>query len=251
MNIPTQSGRGSAACTNYQSLSAARSGKNTFTQTIAQTQSSSLSLTTAEGDLVTLSDLGLSYQQTLGAGWFFPAASGANFSSLSMSGEIGGVSVQGNLNAQELADITKLVGELTSIASSFFSGNPETAMAKAMEFGNLDLGSVSSLSASFSRQTISQTRLAGNTALPAMAEINDLNLKDPTRNLGEKGSGELDYAKLLATRWRQLLKTLEEKKAADLDGLFARNLPLQPAPVLLKAEPPGPAGHRHGSGSKT
>jgi len=235
MNIPTTPGQGSATATDYQSPYAAPSGKSTFVQTIAQTQSSSLSLTTAEGDLVTLSDLSLSYQQTKGVGWFSPSSSGVSLSSISASGETMGFSVQGDLNEQELADITRLVGELTSISSAFFSGNYEDAMAKAIDFGELGLGSISSLSASFSSQTVTRTRITSHYPLPGMEDLNALNLEDPSQALAANKIAEPDYNELLEARWQQILKALDEMK--ELDGLFARLVEPQPAPAqALPAE---------------
>ncbi|HIJ89353.1 MAG: hypothetical protein OEV89_00655 [Desulfobulbaceae bacterium] len=230
MNIPTQFGQGPAPCTDYQSLHGARTGKSSFAQTIAQTQSSCLSLTTAEGDQVTLSNLSQSYQYTQGVGWFSPTSSEVNLAGSSTTAEAMGLSVQGDLNEQELADINKLVGELTSIASAFFSGDHESAMTKAMDFGNLSLGSVSSLSASFSRQTVTQTRITSHPPLPAMTDRNDLNLQDLYEKLGRDSSEQLDYAELLKTRWQQILKSLDEMKDKDLDGLFARRMEPQPMP---------------------
>jgi len=254
MNIPTLLGLRPAASTDYQSLYAAPSAKTTFAQVIAETQSSWLSLTTAEGDRVTLSDLSMSYQQTQGVGWVTPASSGINVSSSSMTAEAMGLSVQGDLNAQELADITRLVGELTSISSTFYSGDYEGALSKAMDFG--DLGSVSSLAASFSRQTVTQTRISSYSSLPAMADRRNLSEKPETGS-----PEELDYAALLEARWQQILKALDEMQAETLDGLFARREESQdltagpvappsperqrppasdPPPVLREAEPSNP-----------
>ena len=227
MNIPNLFGQGSAASTDYQSLYAAPSAKTTFAQTLAETQSSWLSLTTAEGDRVTLSDLSMSYQQTQGVGWVTPASSGMNVSSSSMTAETMGFSVQGDLNAQELADINRLVGELTSIASTFFSGDYEDAMTKAMDFGDLGLGSVSSLTAAFSSQTVSQTRITSQSSLPAMADLEDL-----YRQLETDRTDARDYAALLEARWQQILKALDEKKKEELDGLFARRM--EPVPVVAQ-----------------
>jgi hypothetical protein len=231
MNIPTNSIQGPAAPTDYQSLYSARSGKSTFEQTLAQTQSSSFSLTTAEGDQVTLSSLSQNYQYTHAIGWFNPASSGVNYAGSSTSAEAMGISVQGDLNAQELADITSLVGELTSIASTFFSGDHEEAMTRAMDFGDMSMGSVSSFSASFSRQTVTQTRITSHQPLPAMADLNDLNLKDLYDTLGAGPGGELDYAEMLEARWQQILKALDEMKANEMDGLFARKMEPKPVPV--------------------
>jgi hypothetical protein len=227
MNIPNLFGQGSTASTDYQSLYAAPAAKTTFAQTLAETQSSWLSLTTAEGDRVTLSDLSMSYQQTQGVGWVTPASSGMNVSSSSMTAETMGFSVQGDLNAQELADINRLVGELTSIASTFFSGDYEDAMTKAMDFGDLGLGSVSSLTAAFSSQTVSQTRITSQSSLPAMADLEDL-----YRQLETDRTDARDYAALLEARWQQILKALDEKKKEELDGLFARRM--EPVPVVAQ-----------------
>ncbi|MFA6499223.1 MAG: hypothetical protein WC256_12905 [Desulfurivibrionaceae bacterium] len=235
MKIPTQSVQGPAASTDYQSLYSVRSGKSTFEQTLAQTQSSSFSLTTAEGDTVTLSGLSQNYQYTQTVGWFSPASSGVNYSSSSTSAEAMGISVQGDLNEQELADITRVVGELASIASVFFSGDQEGAITRAMDFGEMSMGSVSSLAASFSRQTVTQTRLASHSSLPTMADLKDLKLKDLYDKLGTDQSGEPDYATVLDARWQQILKALDEMKAKELDGLFARRM--EPKPVPTQALP--------------
>lgn len=217
MNIPSQSGQGPAASTDYQSLYAAPSAKNTFAQTLAQTQSSSFSLTTAEGDLVTLSSLSQNYQYTQAVGWYSPASSKANYSSSSTSAEAMGISVQGDLNAQELADITRLVSELTSIASVFFSGDQEGAIARAMDFGGISMGSITSLAASFSSHTVSQTTITSHSTLPAMADLKDL-----YQQLEANSADQLDYVELLEARWKQILKALDEMKEKEMDGLFAR-----------------------------
>ncbi len=239
MNIPAQSGQGPAANTDYQSLYSARSGKSTFEQTLAQVQSTSFSLTTAEGDRVTLSGLSQNYQYTQAVGWFSPASSGVNYTSSATSADAMGISVQGDLNEQELADITRLVGELTSIASTFFSGDQQGAITKAMDFGQMSMGSISSLAASFSRQTVSQTQLTSHQPLPAMADLNDLKLKDLYAKLGTEQSGEPDYATVLEARWQQILKALDEMKAKEMDGLFAQRMEPKPVAVAeVKAEPP-------------
>jgi len=217
MNIPSQSGQGPATSTDYQSLYAAPSAKSTFAQTLAQTQSSSFSLTTAEGDRVTLSSLSQNYQYTQAVGWYSPASSKVNYSSSSTSAEAMGISVQGDLNAQELADITRLVSELTSIASVFFSGDQEGAIARAMDFGGMSMGSITSLAASFSSHTVSQTTITSHSTLPAMADLKDL-----YQQLEANSADQLDYVELLEARWKQILKALDEMKEKEMDGLFAR-----------------------------
>ncbi|MBU4034679.1 MAG: hypothetical protein KKG34_07735 [Proteobacteria bacterium] len=226
MNIPAQSGQGPATSNNYQSLYAAPSAKSTFAQTLAQTQSSSFSLTTAEGDLVTLSSLSQNYQYTQAVGWYSPASSGVNYSSSSTSAEAMGISVQGDLNAQELADITRLVSELTSIASVFFSGDQEGAITRAMDFGGMPMGSVTSLAASFSNHTVSQTTITSHSPLPAMADLKDL-----YQQLETNSTDQLDYVELLEERWKQILKALDEMKEKELDGLFARREQHESLPV--------------------
>lgn len=232
MNISSLLGQGPAVGTDYQSLYAAPSSKTTFAQVIAETQSSWLSLTTAEGDRVTLSDLSMSYQQTQGVDWVTPASSGTSVSGSSATAEAMGFSVQGDLNAQELADITRLVAELSSIASTFYAGDFEGALSKAMNFGNLGLGSVSSLAASFSSQTVTQTRITGYSSLSAMADLKGLYEK-----LDKGATAEPDNAALLEARWQQILKALDEMQAETLDRLYARREELQ----SLATEPVAPA----------
>lgn len=239
MNIPTNSSQGPAACNDYQSLYSARSSKSTFEQNLAQAQSSYLSLTTAEGDQVTLSSLSQNYQYTQAIGWLNPASSGVDYASSATSAQAMGISVQGDLNEQELADITRVVSELTSIASTFFSGDQQGAMTRAMDFGAIAMGSVSSLSATFSRQTLTQARLTSHSPLPAMEDLKDLKLKDLYETLGTAQSGEPDYTTVLEARWQQILKALDEMKAKEMDGLFARRMAPTPLPITgVNAESP-------------
>ncbi|MDP2757952.1 MAG: hypothetical protein Q8O45_10085, partial [Desulfurivibrionaceae bacterium] len=131
--------------------------------------------------------------------------------------------------------ITRLVTELTTIASAFFSGDQEGAITRAMDFGEMSMGSVSSLAASFSRQTVTQTRLTSHSPLPAMEDLKDLKLEDLYDTLGTDTSGEPDYTTVLEARWQQILKALDEMKAKEMDGLFARRM--EPTPVSAQALP--------------
>ena len=243
MSIPINSGQGPTVSTDYQSPYGPRTSKTSFAQTIAQAQSSSLTLTTAEGDRVTLSDISRSYQSTQFFGWSDPTSSGMRLASSSSSVEAMGLTVQGDLNEQELADITRLVGEMTAIASDFFAGDHESAIGKAMDFGGFDMGSVSSLAASFSRQTVTHTQITSQQSQSVAADLpklNGQNLKDIYGKPGMDFDEEEDRVALMQGRWEQILKALDEMKRQELEDLFARRPEQQPVPnKVLPAEVSG------------
>jgi hypothetical protein len=105
----------------------------------------------------------------------------------------------------------------------------------------MSMGSVSSLSATFSRQTVTQTRITSHSPLPAMEDLKDLYQK-----LGTEQGGEPDYATVLEARWQQILKALDEMKAQEMDGLFARRMDPKPLPLARRpADPPAPPPVSH------
>lgn len=185
-----------------------RTGQETFQHISASSQTAHLSLRTAEGDIVTFSGLLENYQAMESKSIFSPTSSRQGMTALLQNQESMAVSVQGDLNDEELADILRLVNDLTAIAASFFAGDHETAMTAAMNLG--EMGSVSRLSATFTRQVSMETRLTGAHPLPASLEkySDALRRQLPLVANGE-GHGAPNYGEVLRTRWQQILAVLE------------------------------------------
>lgn len=150
-----------------------------------------LSVTTAEGDTITLTaDLeydfrAVNYATTLQTN-DATADVAAKYVEVSLKREFG-VSVEGNLNEQELKDLEKLFRKVSNIFHKFFSGHDNAALAKTAQlserFGNLsslsslDLnvdveGSVTILAAQIATEATGQPTLpSSQEAQPSTAPI--------------------------------------------------------------------------------
>jgi hypothetical protein len=129
----------------YPSSGASRSSALISVKASTQTQTD-LSIITAAGDRVTLSAESLfrlssvdsnDHRTEQGAGLDLHAAASAT--QVRNSNE---VSIQGQLDPQEEADLRQLVGKLEKVVSNFLGGDIEGALSKALKIG--DLGTVAS-----------------------------------------------------------------------------------------------------------
>jgi len=173
----------------------------------AQAQNSDITLTTREGDRITISQSSMSQQRrseysTDGSKRILEqsmAASGMSFT------------VQGDLNDQEVADLTALLDDLGDIAADFFSGNLGEAVSGAMNIG--DMGSISKLEATFSQTRLLADYLSGPHPLPTSTGEQsglDSNGLDPLA----LPSGQ-DMTDLLAAQWQQFLEALTSREESD------------------------------------
>ncbi len=164
--------------------------QSSYQQSIDLSRQASISLVTAEGDLVSISgNSRASY--ALAADRAITSA--GNLQSLTLAGftqENFTLQVQGDLSEEELGDISRLLGELTAIAGDFFNGAPEKAVAGALSLG--DMGSISRLQASFIE---SSTIIQKNTVTDALPAATDL----------------MDYHQMLQAQWRQIKEWLEDR----------------------------------------
>ncbi|MGV1099070.1 hypothetical protein ACUUL3_06610 [Thiovibrio sp. JS02] len=172
-------------------------------------QSTRITIQTDEGDIVTFSGMLQNHQGLQAREWLTPMSSGQSMSSFSSRSETMAVSLKGDLNPQELADIANLITDLTAIASSFFTGDYGKAMQDALEIG--DMGSLSAMSASFSQRISQQTRITGTHPIPAsfddMAE--SLRRELPQTETDGEG-GRTSYSAQMKARWQQILTALAE-----------------------------------------
>jgi hypothetical protein len=187
-----------------------RTGQETFRQVATAAQAARITLQTAEGDIVTFSGLFENHQAMEARRVSSPLASREQLSSLQVERGSLAVSVQGDLNEEELADIVRLVNDLTAIAASFFAGEHEAAMAAALQLG--EMGSVSRLSATFSQQVSLHSRLISSHPMPASLEkfSEELRRQIP---LAEENSPQPrpDQGALRKARWQQILEAIDRR----------------------------------------
>lgn len=172
----------------------------------AQSREVSISLTTQEGDQITIrqsamtEQLNAHYQKDENL-----RAIDARLATAGMS-----LAVQGDLNDQELADLSKLLSDLSAIAGDFFNGNLDKAMTGAMNIN--DMGSISTLEATFSRTTLLANYLEVPHPLPSISGL------QPDPLLGEamfRGPNAKSPAMVdtLTAQWQQFLDELTEQEA--------------------------------------
>jgi len=124
-------------------------------------QTVAITLTTLEGDTVTLSQQSSSTryrQESLTSDTYRLSEKAVGLDSMS-------IAVQGDLNQQELDDLARLFDDLGAIANNFFTGHLEEAVNGAMIIG--DMGTISSLEATFTQSSILSSHLAGPHPMPS------------------------------------------------------------------------------------
>lgn len=183
-----------------------------YQEAMERHDAASISLTTSEGDVVTISSLYHAGGQvsldsrlaTVRGGMSFTAAS-LSFSSLEMT-------VSGDLSEEELNDIAALLDDLSAIAEDFYSGDSTAAVEAALGLG--DMGSISRMSATFTyQQRWSSTCLTDYHPLPAASELQDgFGSMDLASLFDQATSDEMEYAEMLRAQWRQIKEFLEARR---------------------------------------
>ena len=137
------------------------------------------------------------------------------------------VSVQGDLNEEELADIKNLMDDLTMIADDFFHGRMEEAVEHALNIG--DMGSLARLSATFSHTAVVSSRLTEFHSMPT-ADSDAISRFDDLKKAAEN-SDAMQYATLLKAQWEQIKEFLGST-------LESTAKPQKSNPVTRQHEPP-------------
>lgn len=175
-------------------------------QTAVQSRQTEITMTTSEGDRVTLSTSlenlrALQYSASgTDQSLSFVAAS-LNTASFSMT-------VEGDLNAQELADIKSLVNDLSHIAKDFFKGNMDQAMNKAMDIG--DTGTINGFSAAFTSTSMTSSQLTENHPVPALSH-DTMGSDTTTGTAATVAPDQPSITELLRGQWEQLKKIIEQQ----------------------------------------
>jgi hypothetical protein len=181
-----------------------------FQQAAQSQKDSNISITTDEGDVVTIS---ASYAMAMAYAYnneVTPVSHSESVTAMSMEKSSFSMSIQGDLNDEELQDIKHLLQDLNKIAKAFFQGDSERALNKALDIG--DLGSLNQLSASFSysEQIATTHTVVTYHPLPSGDALADL--KGLKEMLTDEFVEDLKFADLLRARWQQLREAFEQEK---------------------------------------
>ena len=195
-----------------QTLPLARTNQFVKEQYRAQSEGVNISLTTQEGDVISLSQ-NTSTEQMKAK---YKNDDGLTKIESSMASSNLSFSVQGDLNDQELADLTKLLNNLSGIADNFFKGNMNQAVTGALNIG--DMGSINKLEATFTRSSILSTHMDVPHPIPSFAGQENDPLRHELHN-NHATLQEPSMVETMAAQWRQFLNSLTEQ-----DGI-----PSQPA----------------------
>ncbi len=192
-------------------------GRERFSQTSSLYNESRISITTDDGDVVTISG----YQQQSSSLSFdtlsTPFKEGVNFTMSSLSSDSFNLSLQGDLDEEELADIENLLEDLSAIAGNFFSGDLSSAQDGAL---NLAIGSLAELSATFTHSSQYATKwsgsqLAENHPLPQsdnfMRSVEEV-FSDLPEIVDQIHTDEMKYAEMLKAQWQQIKDFLEQRE---------------------------------------
>ncbi len=173
-----------------------------------ETKSAAISITTDEGDVVTLSSAGRQETDFALDYWRDEGGRIMNFTAESLRAESFDLSVQGDLNEEELNDIAGLMENLNTIAGDFFNGNLDEAMNGALNMG--DLGSLATLSATFSHSlALSSSYLGENHPIPELDFNNGIG-NDFKNLLKNEEREEISYAEMMRAQWQQIKDFIEQ-----------------------------------------
>lgn len=208
----------------------------TFSNTYSSFNETNISITTDEGDIVTLSASRQYASMLIAAAQTDPYSQTGVLSAAQLESGYFNINIQGDLNDEEIADVQKLIKDIGKIANDFFSGRMDQAINKALNLG--DLGSVSQLSATMHRSVAVST----NYAVTEASSASGTNLLDELKTLQEAANdmnpNAFNPMDLLRAQWQQFLEQLDESqieaKPADNNSEKPAN-DLSPAQNIMQA----------------
>lgn len=169
----------------------------------SQSQEINITLTTKEGDRITISQGATAARHSIttqGKGGMRALTESVMAAGMSMQ-------LQGDLNPQEINDLIGVFQDLSGIATNFFSGNLDQAVKGAANIG--DMGSISELNATFSRTSVLAERLQGAHPLPSLFDIpKDQLLPEPTPPAPQETNGGPVLSAALPALWQQFIDEL-------------------------------------------
>jgi len=200
-----------------------------------ETKQAEISLRTDEGDVITISGFN---SEAFAATGSLTIVNGQEQTVAARSythEQYMQLSVVGDLNAKEIADINRVLGHLGKIAASFFNGKLDRSIEEALNIK--DLGSLAELSATFIHSVSASSQLSWTHPIAkfspeAMGQLADLTAE--TQNEAAVGRPNIDFLKSQWEKIKDILgqaikeineKTppvLPEKDFTDLDRMFTQ-----------------------------
>jgi len=119
------------------------------------------------------------------------------------------ITVNGDLNEQELADLLRLLDTLSTIAEDFFTGHTEAALAGANTIG--DMGSIAKLEANFSQTTAIRTFLKGPHPMPDMQDMLMDEVWASNRPAEDEEGGKF-ISMALQAQWQQFIEYFNNRE---------------------------------------
>lgn len=177
-----------------------------YQQTSADRKSADITILTDEGDVVVLSVVGVRAHALSTEKISSPGMSKESFVVSQLVFDKFQVSVQGDINEEELADIKGLMDDLTMIADDFFHGRMDEAIQGAANIG--DMGSLAQLSATFSHTAVVSSRLTEFHSMPA-ADSDAISRLDDLKKAA-RDDDAMQYASLLKAQWEQIREFLDK-----------------------------------------
>lgn len=175
----------------------------------AETRQADIKFETREGDLVTISQ-GTSSQaqqtkRTSSDGFEKTLTEQLSSSQFTLA-------VQGDLNEQELADLSTLLDKLSLIATDFFAGDINNAVSGALNIG--EMGTISSLEATFAHTTSQSSFLKGPHPIPDLGNFMNDGLFAAGLSENNKG-GQGAIVDTLQAQWKQFLEYFDERSTNE------------------------------------
>ena len=176
-----------------------------YDQVFAQARAADISVTTKEGDKVTISQSSYEQQQ-------LHRIESAYTSSLAMSSlEMEGFSLQveGDLSEQELADLSSLLEDLSDIAADFFSGDLAGAFTGALSMPEMG-SSLYSMDASFTETTLLASYMQAGHPMPSAFDpqfLEEFDRPDDDTRLADINTIMSDKLK---AQWQQFIEQLDQ-----------------------------------------
>ncbi len=192
-----------------------------YSRLLAQKQNAVINITTDEGDKISINTSLASRRRTR----LRENNNGLELLTSKLSISRQSIQVQGDLNPAELADLGRLLDDLSSIADDFFKGDMKKAVSGALNLG--DMGSLSKVEASFTSTTTTASRLAYHPIPGQAAGFSNLLAGHKT----ETGQDQLgaSLSDILRAQWQQLAGYLDERAADIGNSQDSRQPPARPA----------------------
>lgn len=189
----------------------------TYQHAVNLAQTADISITTAEGDKVSISNTYETLRNMEYAWQISPSGRQETLTSRNLSASGFSLSVDGDLNEEELADIKQLLKDLRGIGRQFFAGNMETAMTSALSLNKA--GSIQEFSASFTYNYQENTLLSEKAPVSAAGLMNEEAFPGVKDFVQKDSEGLPNYTDMLRGQWQQIRNLIDGEKDREANSI--------------------------------